>query len=96
LVSPFAPHLAEELWENLGNTYSVFTTAVWPSYDEAYLVADVVTLAVQINGKMRGTLEMSKTAGEQEVLDAIAQDEKLSAHLTWTPKKVIYIPWKNY
>jgi len=53
LVAPFAPHLAEELWEQVGNTYSVFTTAVWPSYDAKYLVADVVTLAVQFNGKMR-------------------------------------------
>jgi len=94
LVAPFAPHLAEELWEDLGNKYSVFTTTAWPSYDAKYLVADTVTLAVQFNGKMRGTLETSKDAGEKDVLDAIAADAKLSAHLTWSPKKVIYIPGK--
>lgn len=94
LIAPFAPHLAEELWEQLGNNYSVFTTSVWPSYNESYLVADMVTLPVQFNGKMRGTLEMSKNAGEKDVLEAIAKDEKLSAHLTWSPKKVIYIPGK--
>lgn len=94
LVAPFAPHLAEELWEKLGNNYSVFTTAGWPTYDAKYLVADMVTLPIQFNGKMRGTIEMNKDAGEQDVIDAIAKDEKLSAHLTWTPKKVIYVPGK--
>jgi leucyl-tRNA synthetase len=53
LLSPFAPHLAEELWEQLGNEYSIFTKAKWPTYDEKYLVADTLTIAVQINGKVR-------------------------------------------
>lgn len=53
LVSPFAPHLAEELREHLGNEYSIFTKATWPTYDEKYLVADTVTIAVQVNGKVR-------------------------------------------
>ena len=53
LVSPFAPHLAEELRELLGNEYSVFTKATWPKYDETCLVADTVTIGVQINGKVR-------------------------------------------
>lgn len=53
LVSPFAPHLAEELREQLGNEYSVFTKATWPSYDEKCLVADTVTIGVQVNGKVR-------------------------------------------
>jgi leucyl-tRNA synthetase len=44
LVAPFAPHLAEELWEQLGNKYSVFTTSVWPSYDAKYLVSDTVKI----------------------------------------------------
>jgi leucyl-tRNA synthetase len=53
LVSPFAPHLAEELREQLGNEYSVFTKATWPTYDEKCLVADTVTIGVQVNGKVR-------------------------------------------
>ena len=53
LVSPFAPHLAEELREQLGYAYSLFTKATWPTYDEKYLVADTVTIAVQVNGKVR-------------------------------------------
>ena len=53
LVSPFAPHLAEELRGQLGNDYSVFTKATWPIYDEKCLVADTITIAVQVNGKVR-------------------------------------------
>jgi len=44
LLSPFAPHLAEELWEQLGNEYSIFTKAKWPKYDEKYLVSDTVNI----------------------------------------------------
>ncbi len=94
LIAPFAPHLAEELWEQLWNKYSVFTTAVWPSYDAKYLVADTITLAVQINGKMRGTLEMSKDADQETVMNTIQNDSKFSAHLSWTPKKIIYVQGK--
>jgi len=53
LLSPFAPHLAEELWEQLGNEYSIFTKAKRPCYDEKCLVADTITMAVQVNGKVR-------------------------------------------
>jgi leucyl-tRNA synthetase len=53
LISPFAPHLAEELWEQLRNEYSIFTKAKWPKYDEKYLVADTITIGVQVNGKVR-------------------------------------------
>jgi len=53
LMSPFAPHLAEELREQLGNEYSVFTKAKRPKYDEKYLIADTITIGVQVNGKVR-------------------------------------------
>jgi leucyl-tRNA synthetase len=53
LISPFAPHLAEELREQLGNEFSLFTKATWPKYNELYLVADTITIAVQVNGKVR-------------------------------------------
>lgn len=53
LIAPFAPHLAEELREKLGNTYSIFTQAQWPTFDEKCLVADVINIGVQVNGKVR-------------------------------------------
>lgn len=94
LVSPFAPHLAEELREQLGNDYSIFTKATWPTYDEKCLVADTITIAVQVNGKVRGTLCISKEADESEVMDLAKSDEKIAARIISEPKKVIYVKGK--
>ena len=94
LVSPFAPHLAEELREQLGNDYSVFTKATRPKYDEKYLVADTITIGVQINGKVRGTINISKDAEEKEAFDLAKSDEKIKTRITGEPKKVIYVKWK--
>lgn len=91
LVSPFAPHLAEELWEQLGNEYSIFTKATWPKYDEKYLVADTVNIGVQVNGKVRGTINISKDAEEKDVLKLAKSDEKIKTRITGEPKKVIYV-----
>ncbi|MDI3310200.1 MAG: leucine--tRNA ligase [Thermoanaerobacterium sp.] len=73
LLSPFAPHFSEEMWERLGYSYSVFNQK-WPEYDEKALVKDVVEIAIQVNGKVRGRLEISPDASEKEI-----QDEALSA-----------------
>ncbi|HBB03541.1 TPA: hypothetical protein DCZ39_01365 [Patescibacteria group bacterium] len=94
LVSPFAPHLAEELREGLGNEYSVFTQTTWPTYDEKYLVADTVTMAVQINGKVRGTITLSKDAEEIDAMNLAKADEKIIVRITGEPKKVIYVKGK--
>lgn len=94
LVSPFAPHLAEELREGLGNTYSIFTQTTWPKYEEKYLVADTVTMAVQINGKVRGTITLSKDAEEIDAMNLAKADEKIMTRITGEPKKVIYVKGK--
>lgn len=94
LVSPFAPHLAEELREQLGNEYSVFTKATWPTYDEKYLVADTVNIGVQVNGKVRGTITISKEAEESEVMKLAKADEKIAQRIVTEPKKVIYVKGK--
>jgi leucyl-tRNA synthetase len=49
LLAPFAPHLAEEFWEKLGNKFSIFSQNLWPKYDEKYLVQETIVMAVQIN-----------------------------------------------
>lgn len=67
LVMPFAPHMAEELWQKLGGAGFV-STASWPEYDEALVKDDVITMAVQINGKMKGTIEIGPTASESEAV----------------------------
>ena len=94
LLAPFAPHLAEEFWNMLWNEFSIFSTWKWPEYDEKYLVAAEVTLAIQFNGKMRWTLQLPADATQEQVLQAIKENEKLWWYLQSEPKKVIFIPWK--
>ncbi len=94
LLAPFAPHLAEEFWNMLWNEFSIFSKWKWPEYDENYLVAAEVTLAIQFNGKMRWTLQLPADATQDQVLQAIKENEKLWWYLQSEPKKVIFIPWK--
>ncbi len=90
MVSPFAPHLAEELWAKLGHD-GTLTYADFPVADPAQLKAESITYPVQVNGKVRARIEVSPEAGEAEVRDAAltAAAEALSGR---TPKKVIVVP----
>lgn len=94
LLAPFAPHLAEEFREKLWNEFSIFDGKRRPEAEEKYLVQDTITMAVQVNGKVRWTIEISKTATQDEVMEIVKNDEKISRNLVWEIKKVIYIPWK--
>jgi len=94
LIAPFAPHLAEEFREKLGNPYSIFTTGQRPTYDESKLVADTVKVAVQINGKVIAVLEITPSTTQDEIMNLVKQDEKLTAWITSEPKKIIYVPGK--
>ena len=93
LLAPFAPHIAEELWQQLGHEESVHTTD-WPVYDEAYLSNDTMTIAVQVNGKLRATLEVSSDSDEASIVAAAKGHENIKAHLNGEPKRVIYVPSK--
>lgn len=76
LLHPFAPHLAEELWQSLGNTESVYFAA-WPEYDEFMLVDDEVTIAVQVNGKVRGTLTLLNGVSQEEASSAANENPEI-------------------
>jgi leucyl-tRNA synthetase len=91
LAAPFAPHVAEELWEMLGHATSVFDSA-WPAYDTALATERTVTIAVQVGGKTRGTVSVPPEAGEADVLAAAAADAAIAKFITGTPKKVIFVP----
>jgi leucyl-tRNA synthetase len=91
LVSPFAPHIAEELWSVLGETGSIFD-AGWPSYDEALVAEDRVTMAVQVNGKTRGTITVSKTASQDEAVAAAMAEANVAKFVTGEIRRVIYVP----
>ncbi len=91
LVAPFAPHIAEELWEMLGHKTSVFDSA-WPAYDATLASQETVTIAVQVGGKTRGTVAVSPEAGEAAVLAAAMADPAIAKFITGAPKKVIFVP----
>ena len=92
MIAPFAPHMAEELWERLGHDGSIFDGANWPTYDPAKLVEDTVTLAVQVNGKLRGSIDGATDAGEADVVAAARAEENVARYLEEvTERRVIYV-----
>ena len=94
LLSPFAPHLGEELHLALGHQESL-TYAPWPRYDEALLVKQEFSLAVQINGKLREQLTMPEGCTQEQALAAAQASERLAKYLAEGElKKVIYVPGK--
>jgi len=93
VLAPVAPHLAEELWEMTGHTESVFN-AEWPVADESLLVEDSITYAVQVNGKLRGTLELPKDADKDTALSNAKEMENVQKFLDGTIVKEIFVPGK--
>ena len=92
LLSPMTPHLAEELWARLGHD-SLLATEAWPAYDEALIVEDAVTVAVQVNGKLRGTVDLARGAPEAEAESAaLALDAVARAVEGKDVRKVIVVP----
>jgi leucyl-tRNA synthetase len=92
LLAPFAPHIAEELWQELDQSGSVHLSK-WPAWDESLIGEEVITLAVQINGKVRSEIIVSADVGEKEAVEAAQKDEKIKKLITGkTVKKTIYIP----
>ncbi len=90
-VAPFAPHVSEELWHDLGHDSSVHKDS-WPVHDERYLQTEEVTVVVQINGKLKGQISMPPDTPEEEVVKAAQTDFKIAKSLeTKTIKKAIYI-----
>jgi leucyl-tRNA synthetase len=92
LLAPFAPHLAEELWKRLGHGESLAHHA-WPSFDPALCVDDVVELAVQVNGKVRGRVRLARDASEADARAAALAAEGVAAFTDGkTVKKFVYVP----
>ncbi len=94
LIAPLAPHLAEESWEVLGGKYSIFDQK-WPEYDAAMVVDDTVTIGVQINGKVRGEIEIAVDADQEVAMAAAKKNQNVSKYLSeGKVVKEIYVPGK--
>jgi len=94
LLSPFAPHIAEELWAGLGNTESIFLST-WPVADPVMLVEDTVRIVVSVNGKVRDTFETSADATEDDLKAKALSSDKVAKFLDGQePKHVIVVPGK--
>ncbi len=94
LLAPFAPHITEELWSQMGHEDSIHTSA-WPVHEDKYLRADTITIVVQVNGKLRAQLQMPADATRETVLADAEADSKVALALNGQPiKKSIYVPGK--
>ncbi|HSW98465.1 MAG TPA: leucine--tRNA ligase [Candidatus Saccharimonadales bacterium] len=94
LLAPFAPHITEELWEQLGHAESIHLST-WPTYDEQYLKSDTMSIVVQVNGKVRAELDVAADATEEAIVAQAKQDEKVAGYLAGKEiRKTIYVPGK--
>ena len=93
LVAPFAPHVAEELWRRLGNRGSIFDGANWPAFDPAKAAERLVKVAVQVNGKVRGTVAVPKGADREAVVALARVEPNVARHLEGMDvRKIIHVP----
>ena len=81
LVSPFAPHIAEELWEQMGFE-GLCSLSVWPEYDEEKTKDSQIEIAIQINGKFKGTIPMAADSEEADVIAAVSEDDRVKKQLS--------------
>jgi len=94
IVSPFAPHLAEELWERLGSQASL-AHHPWPAFDPALVVDETVEIGVQVNGKLRGVIQLPRDAERAAAESAGLAEAKVASHIEGKSiKKVVYVPGK--
>ncbi len=94
LLSPFAPHLAEEVWSLIGNT-SLVSIEKWPEYDATKIVDDTVEIAMQLNGKFRGTITVESEISKEALLEAVKADSRIASALDGkTIVKEIVVPKK--
>ena len=93
LLNPICPHICEEAWEILGNKQSI-STSPWPQVDYEYLNENQIILPIQINGKRRGEIKISKSTSSKDIEKLALSHQNIIKFLPQTPKKIIYIPNK--
>ena len=92
MIAPFCPHLAEELWARLGHDESIFEGAHWPSFDPEKTIDHTITLAIQVNGKVRGTIEIPAGTPEEEAVSQAREEPNVARYLEMAElRRVIYV-----
>lgn len=92
MLAPFAPHVAEELWQELGHDESIHNEG-WPVYDEKLTVDDLIEIVVQINGKVRATITLASSASEKDMIESAQKNERVAQALAQSPaKKIVTVP----
>ena len=92
LLAPCCPHIAEELWSRIGKPYSVHQQS-WPEFKAELAVEEVITLIVQINGKVRARIEVAADIGEEEAKATALADENIQRHIgDKKVRKIVYVP----
>ena len=92
MMAPVTPHIAEELWMSIGRPYSIHQQP-WPKYDEEAAAEEIITLAIQVNGKVRDRITFRADAGEGEIKQAALSSEIIQQYLGGgEPQKVIIVP----
>ncbi|HNV23361.1 MAG TPA: leucine--tRNA ligase [Candidatus Omnitrophota bacterium] len=95
LLSPFTPHICEELWHKIGSKEETIVKAAWPTYNEVYLKKDMAEVVVQVNGKLRGKFSVAVDISEEEIKKIALSDEGIQKWILDKPvKKFIYLPGK--
>ena len=90
LVAPFAPHVAEELWERFSHKRTIFDCG-WPSFDPELAADELITMAVQVNGKTRGTIQVAPEATQEDALAAAMAEPPIARFVTADPARVIFV-----
>jgi leucyl-tRNA synthetase len=91
LVAPFAPHIAEELWQKLGHSEGVFASK-WPTYDEALASDEKIELVIQVNGKTRGKVSVARDINQDAAVGEALADPSIAKFVTGEPRKIIFVP----
>ena len=90
-MNPMVPHLAEELWQLLGNV-NIIANEKWPQVEKSYIEINNVKIPVQVNGKVRAVIEVPKDTNKQDLEEIALNEKNVSKFLKHNPKKVIIIP----
>jgi len=94
ILSPFAPHITEEIWEKIGHKESIFL-ATWPEYDSALIKDEEINLVIQINGRVRDTIKVSADISEEDAKKAVMESEKAKTYIAnGEIKKIIFVAGK--